>query len=387
MKYRVLIYCPDRHFYYTAPEINRHGAGGGLIARIRLAEALAGLGHRVTVVSHVKYPHTFRNVRYLPLAKRDKVRRADVLILVSSGGELSLEEAVDWGISAELRVVWVHGKQWIRGIDKIDWDYIVVPSNFLLESLQREWKLQKKKWWVFYNGVTAHRVGFLKPRRDIHRVIYAGHPSKGIESALAVLRYLREEDSRYHLWVFGGPGLWGQDERSFSVGERDGVKYFGTQSQAKLYRAFLSSHVSILLQAREEPFGMVLTEGMMAGTIPVASPVGAFNELVEHGYNGLLVRGEHLAPATQKKAASWILMLSNAPEFSSFIRANAHKTPLLWTTVALAWEGWWDWLFFGEKLVISQGCLHCGGDVVVLADGYHCLSCGRYFRKLRETEL
>ena len=53
MSYRVVIYCPDRHISYQAATPDKKGVGGGIVARIRLAQHLARQGHQVAVISNV----------------------------------------------------------------------------------------------------------------------------------------------------------------------------------------------------------------------------------------------------------------------------------------------------------------------------------------------
>ena len=41
MTWDVVIYCPDTHILYDATLPDKRGVGGGLMARLRLAQALA----------------------------------------------------------------------------------------------------------------------------------------------------------------------------------------------------------------------------------------------------------------------------------------------------------------------------------------------------------
>src|SRR5207249_190685 len=83
------LYCPDRHLAYDGATPDRVGVGGGVTARIRIAEALARRGHKVCVVCNCPVEVTHAGVRYVPL---DDVTRidAEVLVLHTSGGGLDL---------------------------------------------------------------------------------------------------------------------------------------------------------------------------------------------------------------------------------------------------------------------------------------------------------
>jgi hypothetical protein len=162
--------------------------------------------------------------------------------------------------------------------------------------------------------------------------------------------------------------------------------------QRRLASELQQSGFSLNLQARLEPFGMGVTEAMAAGAIVLASPVGAYSEIVRHGFDGFLIPGDYAASETVTRAAALIVKLVRHPEFSVYIRKNAITSPLDWDTVARAWAGHWRWALkdmeesepsaieaFGEE------CLDCGSPQLPLADGFHCTGCGRYSRSLQNV--
>ena len=382
MTWDVVIYCPDTHILYDATLPDQRGVGGGLMARLRLAQALARGGHRVTVIANVSRPHVHAGVTYLPLDQADRRRTTDVLILVSSGGALSLEPALELSIQASLRKVWVHGFAPIRGLDRLPFDFIIPCSNFILDVIRREWGLAERPAFVIYNGFPKlpglSRIRSLFHRRDPFRLIYTSHPSKGLETALAVLDRLRARDPRYHLYVFGGDALYGG--RDTPLPRHPGVTYMGTRGQPQVLRALQRSAVAILLQDRPEPFGMVLTEAMYYGAIPVASPVGAYPEIIRHGWNGFLISGDHRSEEVRSEAAECIHRLTQQPDWADTIRRNARQIPWDWDTQARVWVDHWTWVLRGEGHCLeARACTVCGGRLLQTADGPHCVSCGRYF--------
>jgi glycosyltransferase involved in cell wall biosynthesis len=143
---------------------------------------------------------------------------------------------------------------------------------------------------------------------------------------------------------------------------------------------------SLNLQAREEPFGMVLIEAMKAGCIVIASPVGAFPEIIQHGSNGFFIAGEHASESTQLEAAALILELVGKPNTCSTIRDTAMDFPLDWNTIAKVWTGHWDWELRKRLRVNKQHfgrtCASCGTIMVSLFDGFHCIGCGLFERIL-----
>ena len=382
MNLSIVIYCPDRHIQYEATTPDRKGVGGGIVARIRLAQNLAELGHQVTVISNVPRSHTSRGATFLPLSEANTHRKADVLLMMSSGDKLSVRSAKELPITSRLKEVWVQGTIPIAGVDELDPDYVIAPSNFNRNVLHQEWKLPEEKLFVIYNGLTQLSIpkSWRKQResRDPYALIYFSHPSKGLEASLAVLRILRKKEPRFSLHVFGGNALWGGDDGDLS---EPGVIYHGTKGQKELFRYLRMSNLSLHLQAREEPFGMVVTESMSQGCIPIASSVGAFPETVQHGKTGFLMPGDHQSEEIHQKTADLILRSVQVPDYLEYIRRNGQNIPWTWENQARVFVQHWDWALEQKGIVIDnteRSCPACGGGWLLTADGYHCSTCGRY---------
>jgi glycosyltransferase involved in cell wall biosynthesis len=381
MSYSVIIFCPDRHILFDASMPDKQGVGGGLMARVRLAQALVSQGHRVTILAHVKKAQVHQGVAYLPLESANTLKQADVLVMISSGGALSLESAGELKIDARLREVWVQGTIPIQGLAYARPDFIIPASNFLHETISAEWNVgQSVKLAVIYNGAPDPATSsFAKPlQRDPFSLAYTSHPSKGLNAAVGVLQFLRQREPRFKLHVFGGEALWGGQDQQL---KGENVLFHGTQGQGKVLNALRSINFSMNLQRRLEPFGMVLTEAMKQGCVPVASPVGAYKELVKDHYNGFLVPGDPEETATQEKAADLILKLNKVPDYLGYVRERAQDMPWTWDSQARVWVAHWNWVLGqqGEFLEDESRCPVCKGHLLLAADGLHCVDCGRYF--------
>ncbi|MRR30977.1 glycosyltransferase, partial [bacterium] len=144
------------------------------------------------------------------------------------------------------------------------------------------------------------------------------------------------------------------------------------------------------LQAIEEGFGLAVCESMKAGCIVLASRVGAYPEIIRHGYNGFLIDGVHTDHLTHEKTVSLILELLKNPEYLDYIRSNAMQTPFSWQTIAKTWQGHWDWALSNASKDSSFNhsslrCLKCHGKLLALADGLHCVECGHYQQSLPDS--
>ena len=381
MNYKILIYCPDKHISYTADTPEREGVGGGVTARIRLAQSLARLGHEVTLLSNVPRTHTSQGATFLPLSKRDLPREVDVLILTTSGDKLSLESALSLPVQARLREVWVHGTIPVQGLEALDPDRVVAVSNFIRGVAVSDWGVPEGKTAVIHNGYTPYTEPEGKGSlvRDPYALIYTSHPSKGMETAISVTRLLRRKDERFQLHVYGGGGLWGGEDKAPE--EEPGVVYHGLVGQREVIRALQEAGFSLHLQARLEPFALSLVEALGYGCLPIVSPVGGNREAVRHGVNGFWVPGDHRSPEVQTAAADLIYTLVQTPTFTDHLRRNARMIPWTWENQARVWTAHFAHLLEGKGAVLEDShtrCPECGGKWLLTADGYHCTTCGLY---------
>ncbi len=299
-----------------------------MTARVRMARALARLGHDVTQVVNCPRRETIDGVDYRPLDDPGRLE-ADVAVFNTSGGALDLSPALDLDLAARLRIVWVHGTQPPGGLDRLQYDALYSVSNFLARIVVREWGIPATKLFVTYNGYEPAHFAAAEadaPERDPFQLIYFSHPSKGLETALAVLRELRAREPRFHLEVVGGARLWGGADAA--PVQADGVHDHGLLGQRALTPLLLRSTYAMQMQDREEPYGLTVIEAMRAGLVVVASPVGALPELLADGENGMIVQGDHREPSVRRAAADAILKLHANPDARASPSSAAPAPPL-----------------------------------------------------------
>lgn len=374
---QITFYCPDQHLTYDLRTLDDIGVGGGVTGRIRMAHALAARGHTVTVYVNCPENIDLDGVCYRHFSNLHSLK-TDIFVASSSGAlDLSSLETLD--LQALLRVIMLDGVPKPKGLDKFPFDVIYTPSNFARDQIVQLWPVPASQLFVCHRGVvSSYFQTTVSVVRNPYALVYLSHPSKGLEAALAVLRLLRNSDERYCLHIFGGQQLWGQPVQPLI--NEPGVIDHGLVGQRQLAQELLQCNFSLALQAREEPFGLVITDSMRAGCIVLASPVGAYPELVQSGVNGFLIDGLHTAPATYKSAAQLITNLQQDRGLAESVRSHAQHTPLDWAVIAQTWEQHWDWVLSAtlpphtRKIV----CAICAGPLATFADGEHCTNCGRY---------
>lgn len=210
-------------------------------------------------------------------------------------------------------------------------------------------------------------------------MIYSSHPSKGLTAAIGVLQALQKKAPRFTLHVCGGNRLWGGVDESLP--QVPGLIHHGLLGQRVLALEYWRSSFAIHLQTREEPFGISLVESMAAGCIAIASPAGAYSELIRNEIDGLLLPGDPLETATQARAAELILGVLDNPKRMRGMQRNARRAPLAWSTVAHAFEQHMGCLLGQVKLRESGPCPECGLPLNEFVDAIRCAACGYHHRR------
>jgi glycosyltransferase involved in cell wall biosynthesis len=379
--YKVVFYCPDQHIEYDLHTLDKIGVGGGITSRVRIAHALAKLGHQVTLFVNCQKNRTIQGVDYIHFSQMKNIN-ADIFIAASSGGNLDLSLLKEHEIQAPIKIVMLQGVTLTKNLNFDEFNFFYVPSNFIRTFAISNWNLPPEKFFVCYRGVKEENFKTIFPiKRDPYQLVYLGHPIKGLETAKVVLRKLRRVNSNYSLHIFGGNRLWGGAEEQIPI--EPGIRYHGLLGQKKLAQEIQKATFSLNLQDIREAFGMAVTESMRAGCIVLASPVGAFAEIIQNGYNGFLVSGDHTQEETREKATDLILRLTDNSRFEDFIRKNALRTPISWDIVAQTWEDHWNWILQSTSSPKKESrfenmCCSCKGDLLAFADGFHCTKCGNY---------
>lgn len=389
MKYEVVFYCPDQHIKYDIRTLDQKGVGGGITARVRAAHALATRGHDVTLFANCPEEEKIEGVKYRHFTGFDR-KGSDIFISGTSGGALDLGRIKISEIRAGKKILMIHGVDLPGGVTLDEFDSLYLLSNFVRSVAIGKWQAGPRKIFVTHRGVEEKNfIANSYPERDPYALVYLGHPSKGLSTAIAIFHNLHEIDPRFSLHVFGGDRLWGGVDEPIPAEE--GLIVHGLLGQKGLAGELQKCSFSLNLQAREEPFGMALIESMRAGCIVLASPVGAYPELIYTGYNGFLVPGQHTDPQTREKAVNLILELLNNPGYMNYIRNNSIHYPLTWDMVAAAWESHWDWLNTPPEKqrdlydsTLSRYIFR-NSSLLMLADGLHCVECGYYDRWAANT--
>jgi glycosyltransferase involved in cell wall biosynthesis len=388
MTYKIDIYCPDNHIMYDIHTLEKKGVGGGITSRVRIAHALARRGHQVTLFVNCPEQRVIDGVLYQHYSKFNG-SKADVFIASSSGGNVDLGDLSRYTIKVGCKILMIHGMVTPKNVSFEDFNFLYVLSNFIRDAVVHQQAIPPGQLFVSYRGVQEEYFKEnIRRNQDPHRLVYIGHPEKGLNASISVLRILRKTDQNFNLHVYGGHEMWGQPKQN--IPPEPGLIDHGLVGQQRLIREIYNMSFSVNLQAIQEGFGLAVNESMRAGCIVLASEVGAYPEIIQHGYNGFIIPGNHNDPETHEHAARLINQLITHPDYMEYVRRNAVNSPFSWETIARTWEGHWDW-HFGKGIPGSSSfnetigaCELCSGALLMLADGLHCIQCGHYQKSYRQ---
>lgn len=274
-----------------------------------LSEGLRSAGHEVDVVSRVDFPYFVRNeyrfsafIFSWPRIRR-QLSNYDV---VNVFGPVPTISEVFLGLSATIRaadrpaIVYTHHSdlaipgmvRWCRLYNRVsdrlahNADVVVVTSEDYLQKLSKrgETQLEVVPWGVD----TRHKVRRRAPsEQGPLRVLFVGQfrPYKGLQTLLeAVGGYPWIELSL----IGDGPLRVNLEKHAANLGLAN-VTFLGRVTDDQLWRAYSEHDVVVLPSTTSaEAFGLVLTEGMAAGCVPVASDLDGVREVAAP--TGLLAR-------------------------------------------------------------------------------------------------
>jgi len=143
---------------------------------------------------------------------------------------------------------------------------------------------------VVYNGIPERCI-----HHDLHPtplIVFSGRleEAKGVDVLLHAMRKIVDAepsatlliagDGRYKAWL---------EALTVEMELSKHVSFLGYVNYDELENLFESAWLQIIPSIWAEPFGNVVAEAMMRGTVPIASNIGGVGELIQDGVDGILV--------------------------------------------------------------------------------------------------
>ena len=153
---------------------------------------------------------------------------------------------------------------------------------------QRRWHPEANWVATIHHGLDFSDVPVRTEAGDYLALVGRVSPEKGVEEAIEVARRTR------HRLVMGAKVREPEEHRLFQAVVQPAVEsgivdWRGELDAAARDRVLAGAAATLMLGGWPEPFGLVATESMAAGTPVIARRAGAYTETIIHGDTGFLV--------------------------------------------------------------------------------------------------
>ncbi len=190
---------------------------------------------------------------------------------------------------------------------------------------------------IIPNGVDLHRFrpeGPLPPVRVSRPVIlYLGRmePRKGFPLLLQAFQEVKRQIPTASLLAVGGGAYLETYRQRVPEGLRDSVVFTGFVPAKDLPAYYRYADVYTSPAIGGETFGIVLLEAMASGTPVVASRIPGYQQVIQHGVNGLLVDVQN-----PRAYAQALLAVLKDPKLARQLREHGLATArrYAWSTIA-----------------------------------------------------
>ncbi len=348
-KYKVAFYCPDRNIQIAGEFPGTRGMGGGKTAIVKMAESLCRFGNDVQCHAYC-CEGTFHGVEYRDISRLETLS-CDVLIAIT-GHEADISTLYSLATDAKMKILWLSGSGFIKGVDDAFFDYYYANSVFLKKKAVQEWHLPLEKVITTHQGFDPadfEGADGTVPR-DENAFVFASHPSKGLDRVTEIAQRLRQDvmvDVR--LDVYGGYRLWSDNDMRVPVSGFPWIRYRGMVSQPELCRSLFRYGFMLHLTDYEDTSSVLIHQAKRAGVIVIASDVGGNREVIENGRDGFVIADNYRSEECYVNVRKLITILIEDSTYAGYIRENASRHSFTWEKIAREWMRHWD-----ETLRVSR---------------------------------
>ena len=161
------------------------------------------------------------------------------------------------------------------------------------QSVQRELERAGIEAECVYLPVPAPGVTYMKSPAREPRILFNGRldREKGVEQLLRAFARVSAANGKATLRIAGrGPQRQPLEAVTRELRIDDRVTFLGWLEPAQIEREIAEAWVVAAPSLWPEPLGLVALEAMVRGVPVIASSVGGFAEIIEHGVSGMLVQ-------------------------------------------------------------------------------------------------
>ena len=293
-----ILFFPVSCTPFHGKSLDERPLGGTETAIIRLAEALATLGHDVTVATPLKvFPET--QPRYVTIKDAQQLKSLDVVIGVR--GIKSIHHSFD----TKKLFFWT-GDSWnnvhsygigdSRYVNRLDGLFLV--SEWHAKTLCEASGFPLEKTFVLRNGIQLSSFAGSEARQ-MKRLIYSSTPNRGLRHLPRLFLDLKKKHPDAELHVFSSTLLYAQwppvEEEELiykgifeELAHLPGCYNHGSILQPLLAREFMRAALWVYPTDYEETGCITAMEAQAGGCVAVTTDLAALKEIV--GDAGLLIK-------------------------------------------------------------------------------------------------
>lgn len=165
-------------------------------------------------------------------------------------------------------------------------DAFICPSTYLMELAEKS-GIKRERMFILNNFINANYDAQKTSSQKQEYFFYAGRlvKEKGLEyliKAFAPIPHIK-------LRIAGDGCYWAELEKLVQRLNIQNVEFLGFKSGTELENEYQGAIAAILPSVCSEVFGLTLLEAFMHAKPVIASRIGGIPEVVEEGFNGLLV--------------------------------------------------------------------------------------------------
>ncbi len=306
--------------------------GGTESAMIQMAEALALIGHEVTVFTEVDRKGLFAGVSYRPHQEFEYYashQELDVFICIRQilpillrrwakvqiyfSPDAADQPFVNTALTLQMEI---QGQLTQVGLFSLEKAYPYVDQIFCVGEWQAQTFMQKfhipnYKITVAGNGVDFRDFQTNPPLASRKRqIVYASTPFRGLEYLLRYFPKIKARVPDATCAVLSGMQVYGQsseeDQKNYGAlydlaRQQEGIILHGPLSKPEMAKILCESRVMAYPNTFAETFCIAVLEGQAAGLPVVTSRLGALIERIDPGKDGFLIPGHPSLPTYENE--------------------------------------------------------------------------------------
>ena len=201
---------------------------------------------------------------------------------------------------------------------------VIANSQYTAGVVRKQYRLAAEQLRVCYKSIDPAPFEKMKTRRRDQpvrspRILFVGGnmQRKGLPTLIRAAASILKAEPSTSFWVVGGDHNQPAMEKLCSANHvRDHFQFLGWRSQTELHQIYPQCDI-FAMPSLVEALGVVFLEALAAGLVPVATNVGGIPEIIQDGYNGLLV-----APDAPEELAQTIIDLLRNPQKMKALNKN-----------------------------------------------------------------